>query len=613
MNAPRLVPVLPETAPFTPEQRAYLNGFLAGLFSHAPVSAPATPPSAPPAPALIPVTILFGSQTGGAERFARRLAREATRRGFAPVVSDLASYPTSQLAGESNLLVVTSTYGDGEPPDHARAFWSWLQGPATPRLTQLRFSVCALGDRNYPRFCQFGVDLDARLAALGARRAHPRQDCDVDGERSFLQWLAGALAALSDRPTPSSPPNAASPADAGPDRLASADRPDTSANPLDPDDAESRGWSKANPFPARLLVNRRLSAPGSERDVRHFEIELADSGITYEVGDALGVWPTHHPDLVEATLAALGADGEEAVPGRDDRIVPLRLALLGHYEIGRLTPEFLRHFADRTRDPALARLVSPDGQGELQAFLRGRDILDLLRAHPSARPAPADLPSLLRKLQPRLYSIASSRKAHPREVHLTVGAVRFETLGRARQGVASCFLADRCAPDTPLPIFLHANPSFRPPPPETDAIMIGPGTGIAPFRAFLQERRATGATGRNWLFFGGQHAATDYLYREELEEFVSDGLLHRLDLAWSRDQAEKIYVQHRLLAAAAELWRWIEGGAAVFVCGDASRMARDVDQALAQALGQAGRLDPEAARACLVRLQAERRYLRDVY
>lgn len=613
-----LVPVLPETAPFTAEQRAYLNGFLAGLYAWTPLPAPGAAAAQKP---LEPLAILFGSQTGNAERLAKQLAREAGRQGFAPTVHDLAQFAPARLAAERNVLIVTSTYGDGEPPDNARAFWDALIQDCAPRLEGIRFSVCALGDRGYPKFCQFGRDLDARLERLGATRAHPRQDCDADFDEPFAQWCAAALGALAQANGSASlapPPEpratetvAVAPLPrSGPAALASlSSTPTAHAAP----DAKPVGFSKQTPLPARLLVNRCLSGTGSAKEVRHFEISLAGSGLSYEAGDALGVFPANDPALVDDVLRALGCDGEEAVPGKDGQPVALRLALRSHFEITRLPPPLLAAVAERSGDPTLRRLVSPEANGDLTAFLDGRDVLDLLRAHPEAKLSPAELTSRLRKLQPRLYSIASSPRAHPGQVHLTVGVVRYEAHGRRRGGVCSTFLADRVGPATPVPVFVQANKAFRPPAPDAPLIMVGPGTGIAPFRAFLQERRATGARGRNWLFFGDQHRATDFLYGDEIEAFHRDGLLTRLDLAWSRDQADKVYVQHRMLEHASELWRWLEDGAGFYVCGDARRMARDVDAALHRVIETAGGKSADAAADYVNRLKAERRYCRDVY
>ncbi len=594
----RYVPVLPDNAPFSPEQRAYLNGFLAGLFSFSPIPGADSVASTPPSTALKPLTILFGSQTGTAEKLARRAAREAGRRGFAPTVHDLSQYPREHLTSEESLLVITSTYGDGEPPDNARAFWNWLKSDAAPRLDKTGFSVCALGDMQYTRFCQFGRDVDARLEELGARRLCVRQDCDLELERQFQAWLTGALVAFG----------------SGTDSVrASTSSAAPAATEEDPSEAEPQG-SRDRPLTARLKTNRRLSGPSSAKDVRHIEIALDDSGLIYQAGDALGVWPANCPELVDAILAALGCDGEEAVPGRDGVDVPLRLALLNHYEIGRIPRPLLDLYraSDSIREAA-SEHAPPRPAPNHPLFADGGDLLDLLQAHPGILPSVRDIVGGLRKLQPRLYSIASSPILHPAEVHLTVSAVRFHANGRSRRGVASCFLADRCPSDGPLPVFVHPNPGFRPPPPETPLIMIGPGTGIAPFRAFLQERRALGARDSAWLFFGDHHADADFLYADELAAFRADGVLARLDLAWSRDQGAKVYVQHRMLESAPEIWRWLELGAAIYVCGDAARMARDVDATLHQIVQQAGGMTSERAGEYVQGLCAARRYARDVY
>ena len=586
---PSFIPCLPESAPFTPEQRAYLNGFLAGVFSRAPAPAGLVQPAAP-AEKLVPLSILFGSQTGNSENLAKRVAREAGKRGFAPTVHDLARYPTAQLASEERLLVITSTYGDGEPPDNARAFWKFLADVAAPKLPKTRFAVCALGDSNYPKFCGFGKELDLRLESLAAARIHPRVDCDVEFEEPFAKWMNETLAKLA--PGHVVVETAAAPADA----------------------SEAKGFSRTNPYLADLLTNRMLNAPGSNKETRHFEIALNDSGLAYEAGDALGVIPANCPELVADILAALRCSGNEPVPGNAGATVPLRDALLRHYEVTRIPQPFLAAMAERTRDDLLNKLAAPTANGELTAFLRGREIIDLLLAHPAVPFAPAEFVSLLKKLQPRLYSISSSPKAHPGQVHLTVNVVRYESLARKRKGVCSTFLAERAVSSGKVPVYVHTNRNFRPPAAaEAPMIMVGPGTGIAPFRAFLQERRASGAPGRNWLFFGDQRAATDFMYREEMETMQREGTLTWLDTAFSRDQAEKIYVQHRMRERARELFEWLEGGAYFYVCGDAKQMAKDVDAALHEAIQTAGGRTAEQAADYVNRLKTEQRYQRDVY
>ncbi|MEA3187931.1 MAG: sulfite reductase flavoprotein alpha-component, partial [Chthoniobacter sp.] len=371
-------------------------------------------------------------------------------------------------------------------------------------------------------------------------------------------------------------------------------------------------FSRKNPFPATLLTNRKLTADSSAKETRHFEISLEGSGLTYEVGDALGVFPTNCPALVEDILRALNCDGEEAVPAPDGGEVPLRIALERHYEITKAPAPLLKLIAERSADPTLRDLLIPDAKDALKHYLWGREIVDLLVDFSSAKVGAAEFVGLLKKLQPRLYSISSSLKAFRNQVHLTIAAVRYESFGRKRNGVCSTFLADRV--NGSVPVFVQTSHGFRVPPcDDRPMIMVGPGTGVAPFRAFLHERRATGAKGRSWLFFGDQRAASDFLYREELEAMLADGHLTKLSTAFSRDQAEKIYVQNRMLENAADLWAWLQDGAHFYVCGDASRMAKDVDATLHSVIETAGGLSKEDAEAYVQKLKTEKRYQRDVY
>jgi sulfite reductase (NADPH) flavoprotein alpha-component len=586
------IPYIPENAPFTPEQRLWLNGYLAGFFSSAAQAAPALT-----APAK-PVTIFYGSQTGTAEGLAKKASKEAEKRGFKPKLVDMAKYETVDLTKEENVLVITSTYGDGEPPDNAQAFWNYLKSETAPPLSHLQYSVLALGDTNYSAFCQFGKNCDERFEQLGARRVQPRIDCDLDYETPASTWFEGVFTTLSSSPgaAPTTSPASASEASAAP---VVAEAP--------------QGWSRKNPFPARLLVNRNLNGEGSAKEVRHFEISLEGSGLSYEVGDALGVMPSNCPALVNDLIAALGCDGEEAVPAPDGTETSLRAALTSHYDFAKPSTDLLKAAAERMADGELKSLLDPARGADLKKWLWGREVIDVLLGLSSKFTA-NELIVLLKKLQPRLYSISSSPEAHPGEVHLTVGAVRYESHGRGRKGICSTFLADRCGSDTPLPVFIQTSHGFRlPANGDVPVIMCGPGTGIAPFRAFLEERCATAATGRNWLFFGDQKRASDFLYREQLEGWLADGHLARLDLAFSRDQAEKIYVQDRMLESAAELFSWLESGAHFYVCGDASRMAKDVDAALHRIAETAGGMSAEAAVEYVQKLKSEKRYQRDVY
>lgn len=596
MREPNLIPCLPENAPFTLEQRAYLNGFLAGIFSREPArEASAVETSTPP---LLTLSILFASQTGNAENLAKRLAKEAGKRGFAPTIHDLGKYPIEQLASESRVLIIASTYGDGEPPDNAKPFWEKLCASAL-KFSQTKFSVCALGDTNYPKFCAFGEDLEKKLTALGATCVFTRANCDVDFEEPFSKWQNEVLSALNSTESARAKPT---------DLIAENPEPRVGQN------ANESTYSRNNPFPAPLVTNRKLTGEGSEKDTRHFEISLEGSDLNYEVGDALGVYPTNCPTLVNEILGIFKFSGEEFVNGREGAEIPLREALLLHYEITKIPVPLLQAVSEQTGDETLKSLVAPTANGALTKFLWGRDAVDLLRAHSSAKFSPAEFVRFFKKLSPRLYSISSSPKAHPGQVHLTIGVVRYESLGRARKGVCSTFLAERVDSNSPVPVFVHANKIFRPPlNPDTPIIMIGPGTGIAPFRAFLQERQAIGAKGKNWLFFGDQRSATDFMYRDELETMQRDGLLTKLDTAFSRDQTKKIYVQHRMREHAKELFSWFEDGAHFYVCGDAFRMARDVDAALHEIIQTGGNRTVEQAMEYVSRLKTEKRYQRDVY
>lgn len=598
------IPCLPDNAPFTAEQRAWINGFLAGLLSRtSPGPATATAAAGSPPAAAPPLLVLYGSQTGGAEGLARRLGEEAQRRGFAPRVLAANEFNFADLAGERRLLLVTSTWGDGDPPDNAAAFWTHLASPTSPRLENLTYSVLALGDRNYSDFCGAGRKFDERLAALGARRVHPRADCDTDYEATANAWMQAVLPALHNAEGATAPvvpvsSVASSPAAAVP----------ASGSP------SAAGFSKANPFPARLVANRRLNAVASAKDTRHLEIELEGSGLIYAAGDALGVMPANDSALVAEMLAALGCDGEEAVRDPAGREISLRHALRHSFQITQPSPEFVQTMAGRAGDAHLRALVDPARKADLDEFLHGREVIDFLLAYPGVRFSPAEFTALLRRLQPRLYSIASSPKAHPGRVHLTVATVRYHSHGRARRGVCSTFLADRVDAQTAVPVFVQTSHGFRLPADGTvPVIMVGPGTGIAPFRGFLQERQALGATGRNWLFFGDQQRDCDFLYREELEALRAGGVLTRLDTAFSRDQREKVYVQHRMQEYAAELWSWLEAGAHFYVCGDARRMARDVDAALHEVIARAGGRTPAQAAEYVQAMKTARRYQRDVY
>ena len=594
------VPLIPESAPFTAEQRAWLNGFFAGMFSR--TAAPGgTAVTTIAAPALTPLTILFGSQTGTAESLAKRAAKEAGRRNFAATVLDMAQADLARLKGEQNLLVIVSTYGEGEPPDSAKTLHTALADKgaegtaATGYFSNLNYSVCALGDTNYTQFCQCGKEFDAHLEKWGATRVSPRVDCDVDYDEPFTKWLDGALSALSAA-------KGAAPSSTGvavPASLAATNEDETGTSV----------YSKKNPFRALLLVSRNLNAPGSAKQVHHVEFDLTDSGLVYEAGDALGVYAHNCPELVQDVLGVIGCDGEEAVPAPDGSTRSLRHALTEHYDLGKPSAELIAWCT-----AAASVTTAPEPAVKSSAPHHVIDVVQTAIAG-GAKFTPQELVRVLKRLQPRLYSISSSPQAHSGQVHLTVAAVRYEKDGRPRKGVCSTFLADRALSGaTRVGVFIHSNKAFRPPANgDTPMIMVGPGTGIAPFRGFLHERRAANAKGKNWLLFGDQRAATDFLYRDELEALTAAGVLSRLDTAFSRDQPDKIYVQHRMMEQAAELYEWLEAGAHFYVCGDASRMAKDVDLALHQVVEKAGGKTAEEAAAYIQHLKTAKRYARDVY
>jgi sulfite reductase (NADPH) flavoprotein alpha-component len=570
---------IPDNAPFTPEQRAWLSSFLGDLIAgNNAASQPAGPRE--------PVTILYGTQTGTAEGLAKKLSKQLAKKNFEPAYFDMADYDRARLATEKNLLLIVSTYGDGEPPDSAAEFHGWIMGGQAPKLDGVRFSVLALGDSGYPDFCQCGIEFDSRLEALGATRLTDRVDVDVDPDEPYAVWSAAVIAAL------------------GPSLAVEA------VNLIDDDDADA-GYSKKNPFASSVLKNFNLHGPGEKR-THHIELSLDGSGLHYEVGDALGVMPINPAQVVDEILANLPfKPGEVALPDGSD--VSLRDALLHHYDIGTLSKPLIQKWQARSGSPFLRSLVEADDRGHYDNFCWGREVIDLVIDHPADFSDAEEFVSVLRPLQPRLYSIASSPKAHPGEVHLCVSVVSYHTHGRQRGGICSTFLAERLDGVNPG-VYVHTNNAFRlPVDGATPVIMVGPGTGIAPFRAFLEERASTGATGKNWLFFGNPHRATDFLYEEELTTWHNEGLLTKLDLAWSRDQKEKIYVQHLMLEHGAELWQWLQDGAAFYVCGDASRMAKDVDAALFEIAKTHGKLDDKGAEDVIADLKKQKRYLRDVY
>ena len=603
------IPFIPGTAPFTPEQRAWLNGYFVGLLSNA-HGASADSPLVEQRP-LLPLLIGFGSQSGTSEQLAKRLSKEAAKNGFAAEILELNAIPLEKLSQQSRFVIVTSTWGDGDPPDNAVEFWKSLSAESAPKLENLSYSVLALGDRNYPDFCGAGKKFDERLAALGAKCVLPRTDCDVDYEATANQWISAIWSALPKDGVGEGEPHR------------EAVRPNFSSDfprePITPVVTASADasvttpkFSRTNPFPARLITNRLLNAAGSAKETRHIEISLEGSGLEYEVGDALGVVPRNCEELVAELISLGGWNESTAVPAPDGQTLPLREALITRFDLRKPTSALVDAVAKTEGCERIVNLLSPE-KDALKEYLAQREVIDLLGEYPAFRPDALEFTKLLAKVQPRLYSISSSLRAFPDQVHLTVGIVRYETCGRKRKGLCSTFLADRVSDRGTIPVFVQPSHSFKLPKDlATPIIMVGPGTGIAPFRAFLHERKAAAAPGKNWLFFGDQQAASDFLYRDELESFKTNSYLHRLDVAFSRDQKEKIYVQNRMLENAAELFRWLEDGAHFYVCGDAKRMAKDVDAALHKVVELSGKTVDEAA-TYVQKLKFEKRYQRDVY
>ncbi|MFJ3960913.1 molybdopterin-dependent oxidoreductase [Streptomyces sp. NPDC090036] len=593
------VPSLPAGAPFEAGHALWVDGVLAGAYSRTATVLAAAPPAAPaPAPPEADrparqarrtrqTVVLWASQTGNAEDLAAGIAAELGTAAASPAsVHSMAERAPASLEPGTDLLIVTSTFGDGDPPDNGAAFWESLSAADAPRLQDVRYAVLALGDSTYDAFCGHGRRLDQRLEELGGLRLLARVDCEPDYEEPAGRWLEQVRAALA---TATPDPDAA----AGPRTRPPADR--------------------NSPYVARLSGNRLLSLPGATKEVRRFTFDLGEDGPAYEAGDALAVQPVNCPRLVTEWLAATGLapDAEVAVPGRDP--MPFTEALRRHLDITRLTPDLLRFVTEHTGDRRLKQLTRPDNKDGLARWTWGRGPVDVLAEFP-VRLSAQEWAERLGRLRPRLYSISSSPLVDPREVCLTVSVLRYEGPGgHHRKGVASTFLAD-AEPGTPVPLFVQSSAHFRPPAgADTPAIMVGPGTGIAPFMAFLEHRRALGHQGANWLFFGEQREATDFYYREELAELHRHGTLTRLDPAFSRDQRTKVYVQDRMREHGAQLWSWLQDGAHFYVCGDASRMAKDVDRALREIAMAHGALDADEAAAYLKQLSAAKRYARDVY
>lgn len=600
------IPYIPDNAPFTPEQRAWLNGLLAGIFSAAPSPATIARPS-------LCIAVLYASQSGTAEGLARKLAKELKAQGHAPAVSTLVGYTPAALAVEKHALILASTYGDGEAPEGVQPFYEQLCLEHFPRYENLSYAVLALGDRHYEHFCRFGSELDSKLAALGANRLFARVDCDIDVSETFEQWKAvliprlteiaaapGAKVSASACGTTAAGPMPEKPIPA-PGNVPSAMRPSAASH------------SRENPALVPLVDKRDLAHGDSSKSTLHLAFSIEDTGLSYETGDSCGVIPYNDANLVAEILQSLRFNGNELVQSGKAGTTTLHDALTHHLQITRLNRKTVSEYAALGKCPKLLDLLVPEHRVQLDAYVYDRGLIDLLVEFPGIIVDATELVAILPKLTPRLYSISSSPAAHYGEIHTTVAVVRYRSHNRERGGVCSTLFADRAAIADRFPIYIQPNKKFRLPHADTPIIMIGPGTGIAPFRGFLYERRALGAKGRNWLFFGERHSKTDYLYREELEAMHADGHLTRLDTAFSRDRDGRIYVQDRMLEQSTLFWSWLQDGASVYVCGDASRMAKDVHAALNSIVEKEGSMSSQAAEEYVQAIKDEHRYHRDVY
>lgn len=587
----------------TESQRTWLSGFIAALQGTAAAAAVAASPqasaaaavSAPVVSAPKEVTVLYGSQTGNGHGLSKKLSKKLEKVGLQVTMSSMSDFKPNNLKKLQNLLIIVSTHGEGEPPDNAIPFYEFLHGKRAPQVENLQYSVLALGDTSYEFFCQTGKDFDKRLEELGGKRLTPRVDCDVDFDESAAEWMNQVLLSLNE-------------AGAG-----SSAVEHVSAVALT-DSTESE-YSRSNPFQAEILENLNLNGRGSYRETRHIEISLEGSNLQYEPGDSLGIYPENHPQLVDDLIAEMGWNADEAVVvNKSGEARKLRDALLRHYEITVLTKPLIEQAAKLSGSEGLRKLLEPGHEQELRAYIEERDLLDLVQDYGLQQVTASDFVSILRKIPARLYSIASSSKAFPDEVHVTVRTVRYEAHGRNRYGVCSVQLAERLEAGDSLPVYIQHNPNFKlPENPDTPIIMIGPGTGVAPFRAFLGEREETGAEGKSWLFYGDQHFTTDFLYQIEWQRWLKDGVLTRMDVAFSRDTDKKVYVQHRMLENSKELYHWLQEGACIYVCGDEKKMAHDVHSALGSILEQEGGMSPEEAAEYLTLMQQQKRYQRDVY
>jgi sulfite reductase (NADPH) flavoprotein alpha-component len=574
----------------TEPQKVWLSGYLAAslnTLNQAPSAGASTGQSVQQG--TKDLTVLYGSQTGNSKGLAKKTAASFEGSGYQVTLSSMSDFKPNNLKKVQNLLIIVSTHGEGEPPDSAKSFYEFLHSKRAPKLDGVQFSVLALGDSSYEFFCQTGKDFDKRLEELGGTRLYPRFDCDVDFDEPAGEWLQGVLGSLSEVQGGSGVTVQAA-----------------------PNQTIESVYSRSNPFPAEVLENINLNGRGSNKETRHLELSLEGSGLVFEPGDSLGIYPENDPALVELLLDELNWSPDEQVSVKQGDVRRFKEALLSYYEITVLSKPLLQKVAQLSTNVELKELV--ENGDTLKAYIDGRDLLDLVHDFGPWGATAQEFVSVLRKIPPRLYSIASSLTANPDEVHLTIGAVRYDANGRERKGVCSILTAERIQLGDTLPVFIQHNENFKlPENHDTPIIMVGPGTGVAPFRSFMQEREESAASGKSWMFFGDQHFVTDFLYQTEWQKWLKEGVLTKMDVAFSRDQGEKVYVQHRMLEQSKELFEWLETGAYVYICGDEKHMAHDVHETLLEIIEKEGCLSREQAVEYLAGMQQQKRYQRDVY
>jgi len=537
------------------------------------------------------ITVVYGSETGNAQSLAEIFADRLVEHNYTVKLTAMDEIKQKEFKKVEDLFVITATHGEGDPPDNALTFHEFIHSRKAPKLENVRFSVLALGDESYEYFCQTGKDFDAKLLELGAERLTDRQDCDLDFDDLAEKWMNKNIEILNQ----------------------STGHGSTVTSTETVQSAKEKRYSKSNPYKAEVLENINLNGRGSNKEVRHVELLLDNYGESFEPGDCVVVLPQNEPEIVTLLIETLGWDKDIEIPINDDGdTLPLEKALTEHFEITKLTKPLLQKAAELFGNTELLSQI--DNAEWIQQYVDGRDVIDLLIEFPTSELKPETFYKLLRKLPAREYSIASSYEATPDEVHITVGAVRYEAHERTRKGVCSVQLAERIQPGDTLPIYLKKNPNFKFPfDEETPVIMIGPGTGVAPFRAYMQEREELGLSGNTWLFFGEQYFTTDFLYQTEWQAWLKDETLAKLDLAFSRDTEEKIYVQHRIAQQSELFYQWLQDGAAIYVCGDEKHMAKDVHDTIRSVIEQEGDMSEADAEAYLTQMKQEKRYQRDVY